>query len=150
MVEHMEVTEKGNTSDEDLALLFQSVGLKRTNQRIAVYREMLEHASHPAVDEIYKRVRSKLPAISLNTVYKALTALADKGLIRQLDGLSEKAFYDHKIEHHYHFICTRCGAIQDVYINNVDMLRVEGMPDGVEEISIHLKGMCDNCRGVYG
>ena len=131
---------------KDLELLFQNAGLKMTNQRIAVYCEVFEHASHPAVEEIYNRVRSRLPATSLNTVYKALTVLAEKGLIRHLEGLAEKSFYDHKTDRHYHFICTRCGAIQDVYIDNMEMLQMRGMPEGVEEIVVHFKGLCDNCR----
>lgn len=149
-LEEKKPEEKLNMSDSDLERLFHGAGLKMTNQRVAVYREVVEHASHPSAEAVYGRVRRRLPAISLNTVYRTLALLAEKGIIRHLEGLADKSFYDHNTDRHHHFICTRCGAIQDVHIDNLDMLRVEDMPEGVEEIVVHIKGLCDGCRGMCG
>lgn len=139
--------EKRTLSHEELQKAFRDVGLKVTNQRLIVYREIVEHCFHPAVEEVYERVRAYLPAISLNTVYRVLTSLVEKGLIRRVDNLTTRGLYDDNLEDHHHFICTRCGAIHDVYVRNANALDIANpFDDAINEISIRISGVCAACR----
>ena len=142
----MEVRERKKLSERELETLFHDAGLKMTNQRIAVYREVVENCFHPAVEEVYDRVRAYLPAISLNTVYRTIMTLVEKGLIRRLGDATYKSFYDGNMEPHYHFVCTRCGVIRDVGIDNVDALRIQELSEDVDEVFIQLRGVCRVCR----
>ena len=45
-------------------------GLRLTKQRQEVYQVLLEQRDHPTANEVYQRVRKKLPSISLATVTK--------------------------------------------------------------------------------
>lgn len=133
-------------SAEELDALFRSVGLKMTNQRVAVYREVAESGLHPSVEEVYERVRGYLPAISLNTVYRTLAVLVEKGLLRRPEKSNNKTFYDGNRQEHHHFVCSRCGRVQDVYIDNIENLDVAGIDERVEEIAVQLRGICAVCR----
>jgi hypothetical protein len=64
----------------------EAVGLRYTIQRAAIYRCLAGLKSHPTVEEVYRRVRRRLPRISLATVYKALEALVVAGLATKLVG----------------------------------------------------------------
>jgi Fur family peroxide stress response transcriptional regulator len=136
-------------SREELADLFRSVGLKLTNQRIAVYREVAENCFHPSVEEVYERVRKTLPAISLNTVYRVLTTLSEKGLLQRLDPFYPRTLYDADMREHHHLICLNCGRIEDVYLDDLcidmDQLKRLGLPDSVGEFRLQFRGLCSLC-----
>ena len=60
-------------------------GLRLTKQRQEVYQVLLEQRDHPTANEVYQRVRKKLPSISLATVYNCLEALVNHGLVNQVN-----------------------------------------------------------------
>ena len=69
---------------------------------------------HPAADEVYLRVRDRLPHISLSTVYRNLELLAGEGLIRKIEHGGGQKRFDPVREDHSHFHCRGCGAMEDV------------------------------------
>ena len=143
-MEFMTFRERKAISQHELEALFHKFGLKITNQRIEVYREVAERSAHPSAEDVYERVHERLPAISLNTVYRSLTTLTKKGLLRHVDHVVPKRLYDDNMELHHHFLCTHCGEIQDVYIDNVQDLHLEGLPEDVE-VTVRIAGVCCVC-----
>ena len=55
---------------------------RATRQLEAVFQALQGDPTHPFADEIYRRVRKKLPRISLATVYRNLQRLVEDGKIR--------------------------------------------------------------------
>ena len=101
------------TSVDDGALLRQH-GLQVTAQRLAVLRAVSDRPHSPA-DDIHKVVRAELGAISLQTVYDALGALTDKGLLRRIQPAGSPARYENRVDdNHHHLICRTCGRMVDV------------------------------------
>ena len=47
-------------------------GIKPSIQRLAVMGYLLEHRTHPAVDEIYNALKAEVPTLSKTTVYNTL------------------------------------------------------------------------------
>lgn len=88
---------------------------RETHQRRVVYEAIKATRSHPTADWIFDKVRTTVPKISLGTVYRNLSVLKEQGLIREIFGTDRRAHYDAVIEPHAHFICTDCGAINDVH-----------------------------------
>ena len=147
---------KSETIDEkkitqtDICKIFQNAGLKMTNQRIAVYREVMKNRAkhfHPTAEQIYEGVHQQLPAISLNTVYRTLTSLVEKGLVKRLNHFTSSDLYDGLLSDHWHFVCTRCGSVQDVFVET------KGFPDisekimgNVEEVVVQIRGVCRECQ----
>jgi Fur family peroxide stress response transcriptional regulator len=81
-------------------------GVKATHQRAEIYRELAGTNEHPDVETIYARVRKRIPAISLDTVYRTLRLLEKKGLISRVGSLGERTRFDANIDRHHHFVCT--------------------------------------------
>ncbi|MDR1376433.1 MAG: transcriptional repressor [Synergistaceae bacterium] len=135
----------------DIQRLFQDADLKMTNQRIAVYREVMRNREkhfHPTAEQIYEGVHEQLPAISLNTVYRTLTSLVEKGLVKRLSSFASSDLYDGLLSDHWHFVCTRCGSVQDVFVENKSFPDISGKITGnVEEIVVQIRGICRECQG---
>jgi len=70
--------------------------------------------NHPSADEVYLRVRERLPRISLGTVYRNLELMASQGMIRRLDTSSGQKRFDPVAGEHCHFRCSACGKIEDI------------------------------------
>ena len=70
--------------------------------------------NHPSADELYLRVRERLPRISLGTVYRNLELMASQGIISRFDASSGQKRFDPIAEQHCHFRCTACGKIEDI------------------------------------
>lgn len=90
--------------------------LRVTRQRAIILEEIRKARTHPAADEIYSRVRQRLPRISLGTVYRNLDVLAKAGLIAKLEIAGGPTRYDACIEDHCHIKCVNCGRIEDIYM----------------------------------
>src|SRR5512136_30841 len=90
------------------------------HQREAILAEIKKDPSHPTADEIYERVRKRLPRISMGTVYRNLDVLSSCGLIHRLEpGLPQMRF-DSVTHDHYHVTCMQCGKIEDAPIETSD------------------------------
>ena len=103
----------GQTSVDDDALLRRH-GLQVTAQRLAVLRAVSDRP-HSTPDDIEKVVRAEIGAISRQTVYDALAALTDKGLLRRIQPAGSPARYEDRVgDNHHHFICRICNRMSDI------------------------------------
>ena len=94
--------------------------IRMTHQRQVILEEVKMDLSHPTADEIYERVRKRLPRVSMGTVYRNLDILTSCGLIsRSKPGLPQMRF-DGNTQDHYHMTCTGCGKIEDAPIESHD------------------------------
>jgi len=88
--------------------------VRNTEQRAVILEELRKCRNHPGADELYARVRRRLPRISLATVYRNLELMAAGGLIQRLDTGVGFRRYDPDIGPHGHFRCTYCGGVEDL------------------------------------
>ena len=94
--------------------------IKHSRQREMIKAFLMSRKDHPTADIVYMNVRQQNPNISLGTVYRNLTLLADMGEIRRLrvgDGVDH---FDADISPHYHFVCTECGAVIDLEMDSIE------------------------------
>lgn len=89
-------------------------GQRVTPQRLAIYRYLIEHDTHPTADEIYQALKVEYPSMSPATVYKTLELLLDMGLITELGFGDSPNRYDGNPHEHVNLICTSCGRITDL------------------------------------
>lgn len=87
-----------------------------TKQRKAIFSALQGDSSHPTADEIYQRVKQRMPHISLATVYRNLKLLSQEGLILEIPTPDGPSRYDPQTHQHYHFLCDRCERVYDVEI----------------------------------
>lgn len=82
-------------------------------QRQIILEELQREKTHPSAQEIYERVRHRLPKISLGTVYRNLEQLAAQGLIQKVEGAGGQRRFDGDLTAHYHVRCLYCGRVED-------------------------------------
>ena len=94
--------------------------LKYSKQRETIKDFLMTRKDHPTADVVYMNVRQQNPNISLGTVYRNLTLLADIGEIQRLrvgDGVDH---FDADTSPHYHFVCTECGSVVDLQMDSIE------------------------------
>src|ERR1043166_5062826 len=90
---------------------------RTTKQLGMIWETIKDDKSHPTADQIYDRVRKKLPSISLGTVYRNLQKLvADRKLQAVMRGGSQH--FDPLVEKHQHFICESGDRVYNVDLQN--------------------------------
>ena len=123
-------------------------GLKATHQRTEIYREVARTPEHPDAGTIYERVKNRIPAISLDTVYRTLRFLEDEGVISRVGIAGDRTRFDANMTDHAHFICTQCGTmsdIQDVALDGIRRTAALGAVGSVDSVHVELRGTCANC-----
>ncbi len=108
------------------------MALKYSRQRELIKNFLMGRQDHPTAEIVYRNVRQQNPSISLGTVYRNLTLLADRGEILRLRLGDGTDHFDADTSRHYHFICKECGCVQD--------LRMEGIDDVLETARQHFCG----------
>ena len=124
--------------------------IKYSRQREAVKRYLMTRRDHPTAEAVYSAVRDEFPHISLGTVYRNLSLLADRGEIARIrvgDGLDH---FDFNTRPHSHFICTACGGVSDLHTDvcsALDALNGQ-VVDGslVKGHTAFFYGICAKCR----
>ena len=123
-------------------------GVKLTHQRMEIFREMVQASDHPDAEKVYRRVRERMPTVSMDTVYRTLWWLKDLGFISTLGPPRERTRFDANLGRHHHFICIRCGLTQDFYSDHLNNLK---LPESVQSIGqvetmqVEVKGVCLDC-----
>lgn len=124
-------------------------GLAATHQRQVLYEVMQTMPGHPSPEEVYARVRKRVPAISLATVYKNIHLFVEAGVLKQLSLHHGSLRVEMNSAHHHHMVCSKCKAIADVDEKDLGALpALDELPGGfhVERYSIDVIGICAACR----
>ena len=96
------------------AELLRKRGIQVTAQRLAVLRAVARQP-HVTADSVAEIVRVEIGAISLQSVYDALSVLVTEGLIRRIQPAGSPARFEDRVgDNHHHLICRTCGRMVDV------------------------------------
>ncbi len=116
-------------------------GIQPSAQRVAVAEYVLETKDHPSADQVWERVRGRMPVLSRATVYNTLNLFVEKGLLRQLVLAEGKVVFDPNVDAHHHFIDEQSGAIHDVPWEALEVKHVEKLRGyDVDEYQVVLRG----------
>lgn len=134
-----------------LRTTFHAAGMRLTRQRMAIYRELEGRFDHPDVDHLYQAVKPRVPQISLFTVYRTMNALEAAGMVKRVATWKGHARYDGNVETHTHFLCEKCGRIDDVAPQEDCrelLAHAVGCVQGhVRRVDVMISGECERCAG---
>ena len=88
-------------------------GLRLTEPRRVILEAVRATDAHPSAFMVYRRVRRRLPHVSLATVYRNLRRLAAEGFLLERAGADGLRF-DGNTGRHDHFTCLACRRVFDV------------------------------------
>ena len=124
-------------------------GLAATHQRQVIFEVLQGMSGHPNPEEVYARVRKRIPAISLATVYKNLHLFIETGIFREVSVHHGSLRMEVNSRPHYHLVCTSCRTIVDLDEKDLKPLPKAGrIPGGfkVERFAIDVLGLCNKCQ----
>lgn len=121
--------------------------LKATPQRMAII-ELMHHAGHISIEDLYQAIREKFASISLATLYKNVHTMMDVSLIREVKIPGQKTKYEIEKEVHAHVMCKCCGELKDIPFNPSSLLKTSMDISNyqAEEVSIVISGVCPECQ----
>jgi Fe2+ or Zn2+ uptake regulation protein len=122
--------------------------LRQTEQRKAVFEALMEQADHPSAVDVFMRVKTRVPSISLATVYNCLVALTDSGVIRAVNHEREPSRFCANLQEHAHLFCTQCGSVTDLPLHSPLIPdHIWALPKGVRisHQQVSFQGLCARC-----
>ena len=130
--------------------LLRQRGIQVTAQRLAVLRAVGAEP-HITADAVAESVRSEIGAISLQSVYDALSVLVTEGLIRRIQPAGSPARFEDRVgDNHHHLICRVCGNVVDVdcAVGKAPCLTAHD-DNGyqIDEAEVAYWGRCPDCQG---
>ncbi len=131
---------------EAIKRALESSGLKCTPQRCGVMAFLMEHTGHPTAAEIFQAVNRRYPCSSRATTYNNLRDLVQAGLVREVAVEGRAARFDVKGMRHHHFICDRCGNVEDLEWYDVPRPATNSLGNRIlRECQLMVRGLCAKC-----
>ena len=120
----------------------------RTRQRELILEHLRGSEEHPTAAQTHAALLPRMPSLSLGTVYRNLEVLVSEGVVEEVPAAGG-ARYDGNPKPHHHFICERCGAIDDLHLQAPPSLarklrRARGRKPS--RIKIDFFGLCEACE----
>jgi Fe2+ or Zn2+ uptake regulation protein len=107
---------------------------------------LTEHNRHPTAAEIFTAVNLADPRCSRATTYNNLRDLVEAGLVREVAVEGRAARFDAKGIRHHHFICDRCGNVEDIEWYDVPRPAAVSLGKRVlRECELIFRGLCTMC-----
>ena len=115
--------------------------MKRSRQRDAILTYLCTRTDHPTAEMVYTALQKTILNISLGTVYRNLSQLAENGIILRISCDGKVDHFDATTTPHPHFFCTSCGCLEDI---------CAPLPyDPISFVSPEFKGTIKDCTIIY-
>ncbi len=129
--------------------LLKTYHLKATPQRLEIL-SAIESLGHANIDEIYEIAKKRHSTMSLATVYKNVTALLEKNILKEVALNNFKSKYEVTKERHAHLVCKECGYVEDIKLDN-DINNISksiSLKNNFEfnDIELNIYGICSKCQ----
>ncbi|HIX60264.1 MAG TPA: transcriptional repressor [Candidatus Blautia gallistercoris] len=122
--------------------------LKYSRQRESIKKFVQSRYDHPTADTVYENIRLIYPNISLGTVYRNLSLLADLGELNRIttDGGADR--FDGNTAPHNHFICRKCHKVIDLDMEAIDHIMdmaAKNFKGTIDSYTTYFHGLCEDC-----
>lgn len=122
--------------------------IKHSKQRDCIQNFLVGRTDHPTAETVYMGIRNEFPRVSLATVYRNLSLLAELGEIQKLSPGNGPDRFDGNAHPHSHFSCDSCGSVLDLDmddISHIDHIAGQNFSGKISGHSIFFHGLCPNC-----
>lgn len=120
---------------------------RNTKQKELILEVLKASKKHPTVGELYGEVKKMDSSIGQATIYRNVNRLYRDNKLMKIS-VCGVDHYDMKRENHFHFYCKKCRKLYDVfdddYLTFASKVEKEKQIK-VENISILLEGICEDC-----
>ena len=119
----------------------------KTKQRQLILDFINRSRDHATAGEVWEAVRQDSPSISVGTVYRNLTLLAQQGDIRRLHFAEQPVRFDQNHTPHEHMVCESCGRVVDVALRSFTLPEAFYKTGArVTSYSLQVFCLCESCK----
>jgi Fur family ferric uptake transcriptional regulator len=132
-----------------IAGLLKEAGLKATPGRLALLEHLRSQSKPMTIKEIHTGLKGQLDQVS---IYRAVEALTEKGIVRRVDLRHPHAHYEMSMgrAHHHHIACSVCGRVEDVEDCETEgleyrVLKASKQFANIQSHALEFYGVCKAC-----
>lgn len=131
----------------DYTVLLKEYDLKVTPQRVAIVEELYRNG-HMNIDDLYKKLLSKFPSVSLATIYKNINAMVEKVFLSEVKIPNAKSVYELVKTEHAHLVCSSCGYIEDIMLDTSSLFQQASSMSKfkLNTTDVVISGLCPHCK----
>lgn len=124
-------------------------GIRPSIQRIEILRYLMDHHTHPTIDELFTNLKKRIPTVSRTTIYNTLRMFSEKGAALMVTIDEHRVCYDETTTPHAHFFCKKCGTVYDFHKIQPPTTISDEM-DGftVDGVQLYYRGICPKCKEI--
>ncbi|MDR1374763.1 MAG: transcriptional repressor [Treponema sp.] len=125
---------------------------KHSKKRDAILEIIRSTISHPGARWVYDRLKSRIPGLSLGTVYRNINVFREEGTVASLGVVNGEERFDGTVAPHSHLICENCGRVLDLP-GEVQAELSGALPFEIPGFTVDKRktvfyGLCDGCRDL--
>lgn len=127
----------------------EGAGVAVTHQRQVIYETLRSMHGHPSPEDVYTRVKTRIPSVSLATVYKNIHLLIGSGLFREVSLHHGSLRVETNAKPHHHLVCTACKSITDIDAEELDFASKPRKLRGgflAQRFAVDILGLCPDCQ----
>ena len=136
-------------SAERIITLLKEAGYRLTKPRQAVCRVLLETHTPLSIEEIHVKLANR--TINRVSIYRTVQLFCDLGVVRRLqfrEGFARYELADTFGSHHHHFVCDRCGRVEDIHacpLAATEQAIIRRTHSRITSHSLEFYGICGVC-----
>lgn len=137
------------TETKEFRAICERAGVAVTHQRQVIYQVLRALHGHPSPEEVYERVKTKIPSVSLATVYKNIHLFIDSGVFAEVSLHHGSLRVETNARPHHHLVCTACKSITDIDAEELNFaIKARKLRGGflVERFAVDVLGLCADCQ----
>jgi Fe2+ or Zn2+ uptake regulation protein len=127
----------------------EHAGVAVTHQRQVIYETLRAMHGHPSPEEVYERVKTKIPSVSLATVYKNIHLFIESGVFSEVSLHHGSLRVETNARPHYHLVCTSCKSITDIDAEELGFTsKARKLRGGflAQRFAVDVLGLCPACQ----
>lgn len=122
--------------------------LSITPVRLAVLEALQKHP-HSDAATIFDVVYKKIKTTSKQAIYNNLSALVERGIIREIKPKGQPSLYETKVgDNHHHIVCKKCHKVMDTdchaFAPCLSPMNNHGFV--IDEAEVTFWGVCPSCQ----
>jgi Fur family peroxide stress response transcriptional regulator len=136
-------------SESDFRSVCESHGIAQTHQRQVVYEVMSRMEGHPSPEDIFLRVKERIPSISQATVYKNIHLFVESGIFSEVSPHHGPLRVETNSTPHYHRVCRFCRQVEDLEPGVISQIAYKPKMMGsflAERVTVEVMGICKECQ----
>ena len=106
---------------------------------------ILNSKEHPTAEMIFMKMKKRNSKIVQATIYNNLKTLVENGKVIQISHPGFPDRYDNTTRHD-HLICSQCGTIFDVRLNDLTASIEEQLGQKIDSYDLRINFRCPDCK----